>query len=59
MPGALYRERKPPLVRCANAGVTRVYYLRLAGNKTLQELDFLIVNIFQVLRTEKALGHYD
>jgi hypothetical protein len=42
----------------AHARVAGVNYLRLARNKTPEKINFFIVNIFQVLRTEKALlGH--
>ena len=39
--------------------MARIDDLRLARNKTLQKFNLLIIDVFQVLRTEKALGHAD
>jgi hypothetical protein len=39
----------------ANAGMKRVNNLSLTGNKTIQEIDFLIINIGDVLGTKKTL----
>ncbi len=40
-----------------DAGVLRINHLRLARNKTPQEIHFLVINVIQILRTKKALGH--
>lgn len=56
--GPLHRRRKHALVRSADPRVLGVDDFRLAGNEPLQKAHFLIVDGLQVLRTEKALGHF-
>jgi hypothetical protein len=54
-PRLLDRGGELALMLGADVRVSRVDDLCLARNKTLQKINFLIINIFEVLRTEKAL----
>jgi hypothetical protein len=42
----------------AGAGIAGVGNFCLTGNKTPQEFDLLIINVFQILRTKKTLSHF-
>jgi hypothetical protein len=53
--GLFYGAGEKPLMLGANARVPRVNDLALAGNKTPQELNFLIIDLFGILGTKKAL----
>ena len=55
--GALDRVRELPLMLCTDGRMPRVDDLRLARNKTPQKINFFIINVVQILRAEKALGH--
>jgi len=49
--------RELPLMLGANAGMLWVDNFGLARNKTPQKINFFIINVVQILRAEKALGH--
>jgi hypothetical protein len=53
--GALDGEGNLPLMLRTNMRVHRVNDLRLARNKPLQKVGFLVIHVFEVLRAEKTL----
>ena len=55
--GALDGVSQFSLVLGADAGMPRIDDLRLARNKTPQKVHFLIIDVVQILRAEKALSH--
>lgn len=43
---AFHGAGEQPLMRSTHARVARIYDLRLTGNKTLQEIHLLVINVF-------------
>ena len=56
-PRALDGLRKFALMLRADARMFRIDDLRLARNKPAEKINFLIIDIIQILRTEEALVH--
>lgn len=56
--GALYGTRDHALMLCAGSGVARIDDLGLSRNETLQQVDFFVVDRFEILRAEETLFGY-